>query len=524
MNALQHPLIRRYWPYALLLGAALLAYSNIFNNTFLFDDEFLIEKNAFLRSFSQIPTLFVTSSTAGFGGVDNFYRPLQLLLYVIVFQLAGLAPPAFHALNLILHAIAIVLVFRLAEKLNFNKNFALAATALWALHPLHVEAITYMSATADTLYICFILAGCHVWLSSSRHRLTLTSLFYVLGLLAKESAIILPLLLISFSWLDKSRFPLLKNAKATWPMWLFALGYLILRASWLDFDHTYQFFKTENDYTRSFLVRLFTFFAVMPNYFALIIFPHNLHFERVFNAHGSVFDIPVLIGIALIAGLIGLFAFSRASPKHQTLAWGIIWFFIAYFPCTGLLIPVNSLLLEHWMYLPTIGFFLGAGQTAANTLTHENQKLFAAVAVSIVCVLLAISTYDQNKVWASPESLYTNTLKYEEGSARLHNNLAMEYSAQGKNDLALQHYKKAIAIWDIYPQTHCNLGNLLAGMGRLDEAIAEHKRALELDPRFFRSALILEKIYTFKGDTLNAQKYHDLAQEIMPRYMPIENF
>lgn len=524
MNALQHPLIRRYWPYALLSLAALCAYSNIFNNSFLFDDEFLIVKNAFLRNLGSIPTLFITSSTAGFGGVDNFYRPLQLLLYVLTFQIAGLSPPAFHILNLLLHIINVCLIFRLAEKLEFKKTYALAATALWALHPLHVEAVTYMSATADTLHVTFLLSACLAWLSPSRDKSLYSLGFFILALLSKESAIVLPPLLISLTFLNKERFPLFKNARDTWPLWLAAILYLVLRSTLLDFDNTYHFFKQENDYTRSFWVRLLTFFSVMPDYASLLFYPSNLHFERALNAHGYITDPPVLAGIVLLSLLAVVFAFCMRQEKTKPLAWGLVWFFVAYFPCTGLIIPVNSLLLEHWMYLPSIGLFLGAAQTLANFLIDENQKIVVAILAVIATVLLGLSTYDQNRIWATPISLYTNTLKYEEGSARLHNNLAMEYSTQGQNELALTHYKKAIALWDIYPQTHSNLGNLLATMGHLDEAIAEHKRALELDPTFFRSALVLEKIYRLKGDKANAQKYHDLAQKIMPRYMPVEDF
>ncbi len=124
----------------------LFSYANVYGNAFLFDDEFLILRNHFLDAFANLEAIFTSSSTAGAGFSDSFFRPMQQLAYLIVVQAFGREPWAFHALNVGLHVANSLLLYRLARRLGLSPAAAVAGAALWAAHPLHVEAITYMSA------------------------------------------------------------------------------------------------------------------------------------------------------------------------------------------------------------------------------------------------------------------------------------------------------------------------------------------------------------------------------------------
>ena len=182
-------------PYGLLIIGVLLSYSNVYNNEFLFDDLVLITGNSYLASWHNIGTLFVTHLGQASGLKDPFYRPLQTLIYLSVYQLAGLSTVAFHAVNVALHVLNACLLYTLGVKLEFNRTVSLLAALLWALHPVHTEAVTYMSGTADPLCAVFVLTGILTLATGfSRRRVSGACLLFWMALMSKEGAIVFPLL------------------------------------------------------------------------------------------------------------------------------------------------------------------------------------------------------------------------------------------------------------------------------------------------------------------------------------------
>ena len=142
-------------PYLALAAAVFLAYSNTLNNPFLFDDGLLVTRNELLRSWETFGQLFTASTTEGAHIKGGFFRPLQNILYFFVYQIFGEEPVGFHLLNTALHATNAGLVYLLGKKLGFNPIACFFASLIWAVHPIHTEAITYISGTADPLYSFF---------------------------------------------------------------------------------------------------------------------------------------------------------------------------------------------------------------------------------------------------------------------------------------------------------------------------------------------------------------------------------
>src|ERR1700722_13693237 len=145
--------------YFALILAVLIFYGNIYDNALLYDDEYLIQKNQYLRSWLSISEIFTHFVTDGAHRAGLFYRPLQNLLYLIVYQIGGVALLGFYLFNVFLHATNACLVYALGRKLKFQTMAVFFTALIWALHPIHVEAVTYMSATADTLSALFCLLG-----------------------------------------------------------------------------------------------------------------------------------------------------------------------------------------------------------------------------------------------------------------------------------------------------------------------------------------------------------------------------
>lgn len=275
----------------------LITYSNIYSNKFLWDDEFLIDENQYIMSYENIGKIFSTSSTAGFGTSDSFYRPMQMLTYMIAYSVGGHDEVndeghkllkkrvwPFHLLNVLLHLFNAVLIFLLVLALFEDESLAFLSSSLWAVHPVHTEAITYMSGTADPLSVVFVLSSCLLYLNfrkSKKIALLAYSVFcFPLALLSKEAVIILPGLVMTIDFIRSKDRWWPQTYRWSLPYWLIAFGYLYLRKTILDFDKTYQFYDTANIYTENMQYRAYTFLATLPEYVKFLIYPVDLHMER----------------------------------------------------------------------------------------------------------------------------------------------------------------------------------------------------------------------------------------------------
>lgn len=510
----------------LLLGAlSLIAfvfafYANVYGNAFLYDDEFLIVKNGLIQSWDSIATIFTLNSTAGAGGLDSFYRPLQTLLYLIVSQTLGDGPEGFHFLNVFLHALNAVLIFLLGHRLKFSRGASWLAALLWAVNPLHTEAVTYMSATADPLYTMFVLLGLLVMAPTfSWTRVFAASPIFVLGLLSKESAIVMPALAMVTIFLVSEDRKKPRAYGATIPLWVIAFGYLIARKTILDFDNTFNFYKHANVYTENLSYRVETFLATLPSYLSQLVWPHEQHMDRMFPVYTSWFQGPVVLGLMICAVAVAQIVWGRFR-RGLILSWGLLWFFAAHVPHMGILLPVNSFFLEHWMYLPSIGLFLGVSATLQRNLRSYAGRRMLVTAAIVLVFAWGVRTFQQNEIWATPITFYENILRYDPNVARIHNNLAMAYSEVGENEKAIEHYRRAIELSDAYPQVHHNLALALVKRNQIQDALAEFQKAIAMDPDFFQSYGALVDLYRQLGDTQKSGEARRRYEEIVARRIP----
>ena len=332
----------------------------------------------------------------------------------------------FHLLNVGLHALNAILIFLLGVRLGFRRPAAWLAALLWAMHPIHTEAVTYQSATADPLYAAFLLGGLLV-LFPERNiwRVVGAAVLYIGGLLSKETAIVFPALLVACSFLRSERRWSFKTYLWTLPFWVLALGYLVARKTFLDFDNTFQFYKTANVYTENFLYRVYTFLATLPSYAYLFVWPQNLHMDRNFPVFASFFYWPVAAGTCfmLVGGFLLWWERKSARPL---LAFAFLWFLAAHAPHMGVFLPVNAIFLEHWLYLRRSEPMLGFCEWVAGWEWLPGRLAVAGAAA--IALALGTATFYQNQIWATPISFYSHILASEPRVARAQNNLAMALS------------------------------------------------------------------------------------------------
>lgn len=489
-----------------------ISYINVYDNSFVWDDEFLIQKNIFIQDFQYLPEIFSSSSTAGAGGIDNFYRPLQLVMYSLVYQFFGMSLFGFHFLNVLIHVSSGVLLFILIRKIFKIDLLAFLTSLLWVIHPVHTEAITYISGTADPLSVLFALGSFIFYInfreSEKSKCLVFSGVFFVLAILSKETMIILPLLFILYEFIsDKNN---LKGFKKAIPFFAISFGYFISRITFLNFGNTLNLYESSNIYTEFLFVRIFTFLASLLEYYSLLLWPTNLHMERSFPVFVSFFSPKVFISFLIFVGLAFLAYYSLKRKKH-IIFFGICWFFISFLPMSGILVPVNSFLLEHWLYFSSIGFFIIFSYFVHRLLKVKKQRLLAVIIIVLLVSCLVVTTINQNKNWENPIIFYNNILKYEEGTPRVYNNLAMAYSDRGKRDLAKKYYKKSIKQSSNYPQPHYNLARVYIEQKKYSEAIYHLEKSININPNFFYSYYLLGEVYEEQNKTQLAKKYYKKA-------------
>jgi tetratricopeptide (TPR) repeat protein len=240
-------------------------------------------------------------------------------------------------------------------------------------------------------------------------------------------------------------------------------------------------------------IRFCTFLKTLPVYFSILLWPFGLHMERQMSLAYSIFDPQAFAGLLILSGI--FFTAYRIKKLTIALLFSACWFFVALFPNSNI-IPINALIYEHWLYLPSLGFFVTIAWLIEGLLKHGKISRYAAVSVAVLAALFYMwRTAERNKEWRDGISFYESMIRYAPDSARVHNNLAMAYSDKGRIEDAAAEYRRAISLSDDYPQTHYNLSNIYISKGDYDEAIKELKRSIEIDANFLYSRENLAVIY-----------------------------
>jgi hypothetical protein len=528
-------------PYAMLIVAVLLAYSNVYHNDFVYDDLGLIAGNKFLTSWRYIGTIFIKAHSSQAAEFPSpFYRPLQNLLYLTIYQATGPSTVAFHLLNVTLHALNACLLYTLGVRLGFQRIASLLAALLWALHPIHTEAVTFMSGTADPLCGVFFLLGILVLVPSfSCFRVIVACLLFTMALLTKETAVVFPLLAMGLLFYQSENRWLPHTYQKTWAFWLMTGFYLAARATVLNFSGFFGFYNDTVAVHATIMDRGYTFLATLPAYLQLLIWPTGLHMrmEGEFPVSTSLWTPRVMAGLGILAAAFTSVLWKPAR-RATPLAWGFLWAATVHIPQSGILVRSDAVFLEHWLYLPTMGLALGLGESLLRlsgfVRSQPLRPVLAGVALLIAC-LFGVTTFEQNKVWRDPIVFFTHILDCGDDTYKVRGNLGNAYQQIGQYEEAIRQFRVEVALSDNFAEAHYNLGTALInaaqvrydsagvvtiiridpGSPSLVESIQHFQRAVELDPNYYRAYDALAYVYgNHLGDHAKEAEYRAKAAAI----------
>ena len=467
----------------IILGFAV--YGNSLNGEFLWDDEFLVEDNAYIKSWSHISKLFTENIGAGAGGKYNFYRPLQMITYMIDYSLCKLDVKGYHFTNILLHISVALGLYWLVNILYKDKFLSLLTSILFVVHPIHTEAVAYISSRADLLAGLFMLL-CFIfyikYLHSENIRIyILILLWYICALLSKENTLILPVLLFLYHYTFKKKLKVIKHFS---PILSITVIYILLRFTVLKaiLFHTLS--------TATLFQRIPGFFAAITNYIKLLFLPFSLHMEygyRQFSFTNSM----VILGIVILISSI-TYAL-RKRNTNNLIFFSISWFFITLLPQSDLY-PINAYMAEHWLYLPSIGFFLILANGLNSLYRRKESRILTICLIAGLLTFYSYLTIRQNSYWREPLAFYKRTSKYVPDSPRIYTNLGNTYRDIGKNEEAIILYKKAIAINPNLAETYYNLASIYCDIDK-KEAIVLYKKAIAINPDLAEAYYNLGSIY-----------------------------
>jgi len=488
----------------LIILAAALSYLNSIHNEFIWDDEDFIVKNSTIKDWRSWPRVFTENMIYGARKGSNFYRPLQSLSHGADYILWKDNPAGHHAANIIFHILAGIAAYLMLRKI-FSVNLAFLAALFFTTHPVQTEAVTYLSGRSDPMAAFFII----LTLLFFERNIVLSCVSFGLAILSKESALITPFLIILYSYFStrpprRTRSKNNSNSvraneasrglfKKILPFIIIAIIYGALRLTVLDFSATLGDNLPKPFFYVPLWIRFCTFLKALPVYFSILLWPFGLHMERQMSLAQSIFDPQSFAGLLILSGI--FFTAYRIRKFNIALLFSACWFFVALFPNSNI-IPINALIYEHWLYLPSLGFFVTIAWFIERLSKAGKISRYAAVSIAVLAVLFYMwRTAERNREWRDGISFYESIIKYAPDSARVHNNLAMAYSDKGRIEDAAAEYRKAISISDVYPQTHYNLSNIYIGKGDYDKAVKELKRSIEIDANFLYSRESLAVIY-----------------------------
>lgn len=534
---LDHPCLPEFF----LAVATGLVYARSLRMGFVYDDHEMID-NPWLLGWKDIPKIF--AQDLGNTHLSNFYRPLAVLWQLLVHTLAGTNAAAWHLSTIFLHLLCVVLVFRLAFKLLNDRGYATFAAAVFALHPTHVEVVTWVSDSADLLLTLFLLLSALAllrWLhTSSPLWWTASWLLAAACCFVKETGVLMPALLLALALTVESKVSRPAIVLTVFVYLLSACGFLVLRSQILHgFSHP---LSNATNYEME-----LTWPRAMYFYLSHLVLPVDLGpfypLSFVLSPRESAFVFPALLLAALLAGLLWL---DQRLPDKRLLRFCAAWTLVPLIaPLYLKLFPDFELVHDRYLYIPSIAFAIALAavlrklslETSANAIHKRAAETCLAVAAFVVLVALGAETISYQGVWQDDDHLFRRAIvltprnaralvnlavaklqqgNYTEGSALLKRSLEIQpdnafalfdlgNAAWINNDaVATETYVERALALESHPNWWVILGSAKFKLGKVSEAEWAARQAIALDPATPGAHFLLGSARLVQGDPATA--------------------
>jgi len=510
----ESPALSHAWLFGLLLVAVtLVAYGPAWHGGFIWDDDEYVTENPLLTAPDGLRRIWFSLDS------PSQYFPLTYTTFYMERGLWGLNPTGYHWVNLLLHAANALLVWRVLARLRVPG--AWLAVAVFALHPVQVESVAWITERKNVLMGFFFLLTLWGWIrfideiTGRRWRFYVLALvFYALALSAKTTACTLPAALLLILWLEKMSINWRRLAQVA-PFVAMGIG-MGLVTVWWERHHIGTQGKL---FAIGPLERVLIASRAVWFYAGKLLWPANLTFSYP-RWTISASD-PRAYGWVLATAALGVAIWRARRWAGRSVEVAAAFFAATLSPVLGFIMLYTflySFVADHYQYLACIGpialavagMKIGLGRIAAG------KPILEPVLCAALLMTLGALTWKQCGMYASDKTLWQTTLRRNPNSWMAHVNLGNLLLQKGKVDEAIAHYKNALQISPDSAQAHDNLGNALLQEGKTDEAIAHLQKALQIKPGFAQGHLVLGNALLQEGKADEAIAHFQKALQINP--------
>lgn len=522
----------KLWIPLILAFAALIYAQSLFNGFVQWDDDWYIYENPQILnlSFSSLGNLFASF-------YNGQYGPLTTLIIGLEFIAGNQQPFLLHFFSLVIHLASAFLVFQISQKLTKNNLAALLVMALFAVHPLQVESVAWISAQKVLLFSFFFLLSLYAYILYQEHKsmkfYALSFLFFVLSFLCKEQAVTLALSIIAVDyWYDRK----LISKQVLFEKIPFLLSALIMGIVTLYSTKTGEFYEDVKSYPLIQQLSYSSYALVM--YLVRLIVPFNLSAFHPYPG-ASQDSFPAYVYLFLIPVLFLIYWFFRSLKKDRLFAFSL-FFFVANIALVLQVMPLRDFIMaDRYVYIPSLAFFLFFVLKFHKTGKNNNSLVYVIIAV---CLLFGLKSFQYSKSWENSLNLFTRvvevypqssvgwnnrglalenldrqkeaiadfqkSLKYNPSSLFAYNNMAISLSKMGKYQEAIQELSTAISMREEFAQAYYNRADAYSKLNQQDKAVEDYTRFLQLRPDHLKAYMSRSICYA------RLKKYDEALKDI----------
>ena len=505
-----------------LVLATIAVYWQVQNHDFVtLDDPFYVTENQHVKAGLTGETViwaFTTTHAAN-------WHPLTWISHMVDCMLFGLEPGNHHLTNLFFHVCNTLLLFIVLRRMTGEVWKSGFVAALFALHPLHVESVAWVSERKDVLSTLFWMLTLWAYSSYAKNpglkKFLPVLFFFSLGLMAKPMLVTLPFVLILLDYWPLGRF---RMERFHFPahvirekLFLFILaaisGVITLLAQ-------HRGGAVESLDVLPLTARMGSASASYVSYLAKMVWPHHL---AVYYPHPGALHMWKVLGACLVLAGISV-AVIRAARRYQYLAVGWFWYMGTLVPVIGLLQVGSQAMADRYTYVPFIGLFIIVAWGIPDLLKDwRYRKSALASFAGILIAALMMSSWFQVQYWRNSINLYEHALEVTTDNAMVHNLLGHVLFQKGEVDEAIVHFSETLRINPRYVSALNNLGNALEKQARVNEAIVYYLKALQVDPEFSDAHNNLGNALAAQGKHKEAMRHYAEALRIKPDFVKAHN-
>ncbi len=483
---------------------------------FVFDDKQYILANPHVQNglnWADIKWAFTSMYASN-------WHPLTWISHMLDNQFWALDPAGPHLTNVVLHIANVLLLFYILRRMTGFLWRSAFVAALFAVHPLHVESVAWISERKDVLSTLFWMLTMLAYVRYAEcpgiRRYAPVFVLLALGLMAKPMLVSLPIVLLLMDWWPLRRSaPPVKLVLEKTP--LFALSaascvvtYLAQHAGGAVAVREFPLSVRAANAVVAYVTYLWKMIAPIR---LAAYYPHPGVTLPEWQTVGST--------VLLVAITAAVIALARRKP-YMAVGWA--WCTITLIPVIGILQVGLQAMADRYTYIPLIGVFTALTwgiadlfpAPTANKRKSGSQTHVLAIPAVVIIAACAAGTWHYTGYWTSEITLCTRAIAVTQNNAMMHNNLGVALYNQGDIEESIDHFRKAIEISSDFPDAYINLGNSLSDLGYLDEAIIEYKKAIKYNPKDSRAYCNMAAVMGQQGDIGGAIEACRKAIELSP--------